>query len=54
MADRPTNAELFKRAGEVIPGGVNSPVRAFGSVGGSPYFVASASGSRVVDVEGNE
>ncbi len=36
----------------MLPGGVNSPVRAFGSVGGSPYFVASASGARVTDVEG--
>src|SRR5436309_4949089 len=47
------NAELFKRASEVIPGGVNSPVRAFGSVGGTPYFVARAEGAYVWDVEGN-
>jgi glutamate-1-semialdehyde 2,1-aminomutase len=47
-----TNAELFARAGRVIPGGVNSPVRAFGSVGGTPYFVASAEGPHVWDVEG--
>lgn len=47
-----TNAELFARALEVIPGGVNSPVRAFGSVGGTPYFVASADGAYVTDVEG--
>ncbi len=47
-----TNEELFKRAGEAIPGGVNSPVRAFGSVGGTPYFVARASGAYVWDVEG--
>jgi glutamate-1-semialdehyde 2,1-aminomutase len=47
-----TNEELFKRAGEAIPGGVSSPVRAFRSVGGTPYFVARASGAYVEDVEG--
>lgn len=51
---RPTNAELFDAARRVIPGGVNSPVRAFGSVGGTPYFVASASGPYVVDAEGQQ
>ncbi|HVF32279.1 MAG TPA: glutamate-1-semialdehyde 2,1-aminomutase [Acidimicrobiales bacterium] len=49
-----TNEELFKRAGEVIPGGVSSPVRAFRSVGGTPYFVARASGAFVWDVEGRK
>jgi len=48
-----TNDELFARASRVIPGGVNSPVRAFRSVGGTPYFVARAEGAHVVDVEGN-
>lgn len=47
-----TNAGLFERGQRVIPGGVNSPVRAFRSVGGTPYFVASGSGARVTDVEG--
>ena len=47
-----TNTALFKRAQEVIPGGVNSPVRAFKSVGGSPYFVARGEGAYVWDVEG--
>jgi glutamate-1-semialdehyde 2,1-aminomutase len=47
-----TNDGLFDRAGRVIPGGVNSPVRAFGSVGGTPYFVAKAEGPHVWDVEG--
>ncbi len=47
-----TNDELFKRAGEAIPGGVNSPVRAFRSVGGTPYFVARGAGAYVWDVEG--
>ncbi|MGX7730413.1 glutamate-1-semialdehyde 2,1-aminomutase [Rhodococcus sp. 2H158] len=44
---------LFDRASKVIPGGVNSPVRAFGSVGGTPRFVASASGYTLTDVDGN-
>ncbi|TMK21889.1 MAG: aspartate aminotransferase family protein, partial [Actinobacteria bacterium] len=42
--------ELFVRAGAVIPGGVNSPVRAFGSVGGTPRFVARGEGAHVIDV----
>jgi len=49
----PTNAELFTRALTLIPGGVNSPVRAFGAVGGEPYFVERADGPYVWDVEGN-
>jgi glutamate-1-semialdehyde 2,1-aminomutase len=47
-----TNDELFDRAGRVIPGGVNSPVRAFKSVGGTPYFVDHAEGPYVWDTEG--
>ncbi|MBN2624460.1 MAG: glutamate-1-semialdehyde 2,1-aminomutase [Acidimicrobiales bacterium] len=47
-----TNDELFARARQVIPGGVNSPVRAFGSVGGTPYFVARGEGAHVWDAEG--
>ncbi|HET9690876.1 MAG TPA: glutamate-1-semialdehyde 2,1-aminomutase [Acidimicrobiales bacterium] len=47
-----TNEELFARAQRVSPGGVNSPVRAFRSVGGTPYFVARGHGSWVEDVEG--
>ena len=47
-----TNDELFRRACEVIPGGVNSPVRAFRSVGGTPYFVERGAGAYVWDVEG--
>jgi glutamate-1-semialdehyde 2,1-aminomutase len=47
-----TNEKLFARAQRVIPGGVNSPVRAFKSVGGTPYFVARAEGPHVWDVEG--
>ena len=47
-----SNEELFARAQRVIPGGVNSPVRSFRSVGGTPYFVARAEGPYVWDVEG--
>jgi glutamate-1-semialdehyde 2,1-aminomutase len=47
-----TNAGLFERALQVIPGGVDSPVRAFRSVGGTPYFVARGEGAYVWDVEG--
>ena len=46
--------DLFKRAQEAIPGGVNSPVRAFLAVGGTPRFIASARGSHVTDVDGRE
>ena len=46
--------EIFESAQRRIPGGVNSPVRAFRSVGGEPFFVESASGCRVRDVDGNE
>jgi len=48
----PRSEELFARACRVIPGGVDSPVRAFGSVGGSPYFVARAGGAYLEDVDG--
>ena len=47
-----TNSSLFEAARAVIPGGVDSPVRAFGSVGGTPRFIASASGAHVTDAEG--
>jgi len=47
-----TSAEVFAHAQSVIPGGVNSPVRAFGAVGGTPLFVASASGASITDVDG--
>ena len=47
-----TNTALFEAARAVIPGGVDSPVRAFGSVGGTPRFIASASGAHVTDAEG--
>ena len=46
--------ELFEQAKKVIPGGVNSPVRAFGSVGRTPRFIKSAYRDRIIDVDGNE
>ncbi len=45
--------ELFVRAGTVIPGGVNSPVRAFGAVGGTPRFLDRGEGAYVIDVDGS-
>ncbi|GAA1210949.1 glutamate-1-semialdehyde 2,1-aminomutase [Rhodoglobus aureus] len=47
-----TNQQSFDRARAILPGGVNSPVRAFGSVGGTPRFYVKASGAYVTDVEG--
>jgi len=47
-------SDWFARARARIPGGVNSPVRAFGSVGGDPFFVARAHGARIVDTDGRE
>src|SRR5215469_8396690 len=47
-----TNHELFQRALKLLPGGVNSPVRAFKSVGGEPFFTARADGAYLWDVEG--
>lgn len=54
MAERTKSSQLFRRAGEITPGGVNSPVRAFRGVGGEPFFVQRAEGSRLWDVDGNE
>ncbi len=48
------SAALAERAARVIPGGVNSPVRAYGSVGGTPRFLVSGRGATVTDVDGNE
>jgi len=45
---------LFKKAKRLMPGGVNSPVRAFKAVGGTPLFIKSAKGSRIYDEDGNE
>src|SRR5437868_9780151 len=46
--------ELFERAQQSIPGGVNSPVRAFKSVGGTPIFIKSAKGAYMFDEDGNQ
>ena len=46
--------QLFQRAQEIIPGGVNSPVRAYRSVGGNPPFIARGEGAHLFDVDGNE
>ena len=43
----------FRRAQKVLVGGVNSPVRAFAAVGGTPPIIASASGSHITDIDGN-
>src|SRR5438445_9285590 len=48
------SSQLFAAAKKKIPGGVNSPVRAFRAVGGKPFFVQRAAGARVWDVDGNE
>ena len=45
------NQQLFERAAQVIPGGVNSPVRAFGAVGGVPRFFARGAGAHVWDAD---
>ncbi len=50
--ERDLNAELFERARKVIPGGVNSPVRAFRAVGGTPKFIARADGAYLFDANG--
>ncbi|MBO8128719.1 MAG: glutamate-1-semialdehyde 2,1-aminomutase [Peptococcaceae bacterium] len=47
------SVKLFEEAQSYIPGGVNSPVRAFGAVGGKPFFVSHGEGSRIYDVDGN-
>ena len=44
---------LFERAQKVIPGGVNSPVRAFSAVGGTPPFISKGAGAHIFDEDGN-
>ena len=53
MIDRPKSLAAFERAKKAIPGGVNSPARAFGAVGGSPLFIARAEGPYLFDIDGN-
>src|SRR5687767_6178063 len=50
---RERSEQLFQRALELFPGGVNSPVRAFRSVGGTPLFFSRGEGAEVVDADGN-
>jgi glutamate-1-semialdehyde 2,1-aminomutase len=50
---RKKSSQLFKIASQLIPGGVNSPVRAFRAVGGKPLFIERARGSKIFDVDGN-
>ena len=50
--EAPTSADLFARAQRVTPGGVNSPVRAFGAVGGTPRFMAQGQGAYLTDADG--
>ena len=51
--DRAKSQHLFERAQASIPGGVNSPARAFRSVGGTPVFIERGEGARLYDVDGN-
>src|SRR6185369_11363007 len=50
---RVRSREAFDRACRVIPGGVNSPARAFGGVGGQPPFIARGTGPHLIDIDGN-
>jgi len=52
-SQRPQSQQQFKRAQACIPGGVNSPARAFGAVGGTPPFIASGDGPFMIDIDGN-
>src|SRR6266516_4659451 len=54
MSEGLESGGLFRRASAVIPGGVNSPVRAFGAVGGVPVFMASGRGPYLIDADGRE
>lgn len=53
MKNHRKSEKLFKQAKAIIPGGVNSPVRAFKAVGGNPVFIAKGKGSKIYDVDGN-
>jgi len=54
MKNLPRSSELLERARQSIPGGVNSPVRAYNAVGGNPPFISRGKGSRIFDADGNE
>ena len=51
---RENSRRLFEEAQRLLPGGVDSPVRAFRAVGGDPFFVARGAGARLTDVDGND
>src|SRR5947208_5024584 len=51
--NRTRSQQAYRRACDLIPGGVNSPARAFGGVGGQPIFIARGEGSHLIDVDGN-
>ncbi|MBU1044253.1 MAG: glutamate-1-semialdehyde 2,1-aminomutase [Candidatus Omnitrophica bacterium] len=53
MKSNEKSQQLYKQAKEIMPAGVNSPVRAFGAVGGDPIFIKKGKGSRIYDVDGN-
>lgn len=53
MVERPISEELYKRAVDIIPGGVNSPVRAFAAVGGRPPFISYGEGAELIDADNN-
>ena len=52
--NKENSSTLYSNAKEVMPGGVNSPVRAFNAVGGEPLFIKSGKGSQIIDVDGNK
>ena len=52
--NKENSSTLYSSAKEVMPGGVNSPVRAFNAVGGEPLFIKSGKGSQIIDVDGNK
>ena len=54
MQENNLSSKLFDSAKKIIPGGVNSPVRAFRNVGGDPFFVRAAKGSKIWDVDNRE
>ena len=54
LADMTNSEKLFERGCKVLPGGVNSPVRAFRAVGGTPRFIVKGLGSHILDADGLE
>ena len=54
MSERTRSADIMRQSREIFPGGVNSPVRAFGGVGGTPVVAERGAGCRLIDVDGNE